>query len=509
METFKNFTLNTFDLNSLRLRLILAITFFIALITAILQYYSLGQFEEASTLNLEHEGLLLSDTLEATTLHELAQNNIHTIQEHINRLVSNREVNDIEINILSISPNGSEIVASNVSDNIEAADEEEHLELLNALNSGQANIFFEVETNDNDPDDIDLHELEIEEGENHPDNYFQDNSRYMSITTPLILDGVKLGGINVKLSLHPLDIKLTQIRKMLLMSILAATALVLFGLGLLLNRKIFLPINQLQKDMDSVANGNLDLQLTASRRVDEIGQLAQAFNSMTRQLQRTQSQLHQYLNPMAIKEAYRRARHEQPNPEAEEKEISVLFVDIVSFTTTTERLGPTSTVAYLNNFYDRISESIRDANGYIDKFVADELICVFEGQSHAEDAVNTARKILDNLKGCKDCKVRIGINSGSCIIADIGSRMMGRMDRTIIGDTVNVAQRLMSVAEPDSAVFSLTTWQSIENREDITSLAPQKLKGKAFPVKAFALGYNINPLPIDMAKGMQEIALAS
>ncbi|MDG2176296.1 MAG: HAMP domain-containing protein [Gammaproteobacteria bacterium] len=297
METFKNFTLNTFALNSLWLRLILVITFFIALITAILQYYSLVQFEEASTLNLEHEGLLLSDTLEATTLHELAQNNIQTIQEHINRLVSNREINDIEINILSISPNGSEIVVSNVSDNIEAADEEDHLELLDALNSGQANIFFEVETNDNDPDDIDLHELEIEAGENHPDNYFQDNSRYMSITTPLILDGEKLGGINVKLSLHPLDIKLTQIRKMLLMSILAATALVLFGFGLLMNKKIFLPISQLKKDMDSVANGDLDLQLAASSRVDEIGQLAQAFNCMTKQLQRTQSQLHQYLKP--------------------------------------------------------------------------------------------------------------------------------------------------------------------------------------------------------------------
>jgi class 3 adenylate cyclase len=261
--------------------------------------------------------------------------------------------------------------------------------------------------------------------------------------------------------------------------------------------------------MNSVANGNLDLQLAASNRVDEIGQLAQTFNSMTRQLQRTQSQLHQYLNPMAIKEAYRRAREEQTQPQAEEKDISVLFVDIVSFTSTSERLGPTATVAYLNNFYDSISESIRDANGYIDKFVADELICVFEGQAHAEDAVNTARKILDNLKGCTDCKVRIGINSGLCIIADIGSRLMGRMDRTIIGDTVNVAQRLMTAAEPDSAVFSLTTWQGIDNREDITPLAPQKLKGKAFPVKAFALGYNIHPLPITTDTAIQEIALAS
>jgi hypothetical protein len=67
----------------------------------------------------------------------------------------------------------------------------------------------------------------------------------------------------------------------------------------------------------------------------------------------------------------------------------------------------------------------------------------------------------------------------------------------------------MTAAEPDSAVFSLTTWQGIDNREDITPLAPQKLKGKAFPVKAFALGYNIHPLPITTDTAIQEIALAS
>lgn len=511
METFKNFTLNNFDLRSLRVRLILSIIFFIAVITATLQYYSLNQFEQASTLNLEHEGLLLSDTLEATTLLELADNNITAIQEHINRLVNNRDINDIEINILSLTKEGSFIVASNVPDNIEAADEEEHIELLNALSSQKAHIFFEMETEDNDPDDIELDEREVEVGENHPDNYFLEDTRYLSITTPLIHKGQSLGGINVKLSLHPLDVKLAEIRQMLFISTAVATLIVLLGLGLMLNKKIFAPIAQMQRDMNQVANGNLDLQLAAGNREDEIGQLANSFNSMAAQLKKTRTQLHQYLNPMAIKEAYRRANGDGETQAAEEKDISVLFVDVVSFTATSEQLGPVGTVEYLNRFHDHISQALVEEGGTIDKIIADEVVCVFEGPDHAHRAVATARCILERLEACDDLQVRIGINSGTCIIADIGSHQGGRFDRTIIGDTVNVAQRLMTIANPGSGVFSLGTYRELPGKiEGITPLAPQKLKGKAFPVKAFQIMGKPVILPAPRVhSARQSLAIAS
>lgn len=496
--------------SSLRVKLNFLIILFVTATTVLLQYYSLAQFEEASTLNLEHEGLLLSDTLEATTLNELAEKDINAIQQHINRLVNNRDINDIEINILSLTPLGSEIIASNVPDNIEASDPEEHLELVNALSTQQANIFFEVESDDNDPDDIEPEEAAVVAGSNHPDEYFQDNTRYMSITTPLIHKGNALGGINVKLSLHPLDAKLADIRKLLFTGIFLTTLIVLFGLSFLLENKIFGPLANMRNDMVKVAQGDLDRQLTASNREDEIGLLAKAFNQMTQQLGKTQEQLHQYLNPMAIKEAYRRAQDDPDYTVAEEKVISVLFVDIVSFTTTAEKLGPIGTVEYLNSFYDCISNCLLHSGGYIDKFVADEIICVFEGKGHALAAVKTAKTILDTLETLDDCQVRIGINSGDCIIADIGSRHVGRIDRTIIGDTVNVAQRLMTMTKPDSAVFSLATWQALDDTDiEFFPLEPQKLKGKAFPVKAFQItGKTTTPVHLPISDEQENLALA-
>ena len=472
--------------HSLRLRLILVIAVFIICITGLLQFYTLGQLEKVSRLNIEHEGLLLSDTLEASILPNLLNGDVEAIQDHINRLVENRETNDIEINILALRDAGSVIIASNVPDNIEPADEEEHVELLAALNGQKANMLIELESDDFDPDDIDDDELEL--GEDHPDNYFQENTRYLSVTTPLIDNGHWLGGINVKLSLSPLDSNLEKIQLFLLLVIATATCAVILGLGYILNQQIFYPLKRLRLDMGHVANGDLARQLAASNRKDEIGLLAASFNSMADQLEKTRRRLHQYLNPMAIKEAYRHAGENREMPCVEDRKLSVLFVDIVAFTTTAEKLDPQQTAAYLNQFFDLISVSLVECGGYIDKFVADEAICVFERDNHADDVVRAARKILQLLAGRDDIRVRIGVNSGNCIVADIGSQLIGRLDRTIIGDTVNTAQRLMTGASPNTAVLSLSTMKNLSHtQDDIIAGRLQRLKGKAFPVQTFEL----------------------
>ncbi len=457
---------------------------FVLTATILLEIYTLRQFEKVTTIAIEHEGNLLSDLLEASITPYLETRDIEGMQANLDRIAAIREKNDIEMNIMLLEGDGSATVASNVPSNIEGADPEEHEELLKSLLFNQPIVFIEEPDLGEDPDEelID---------ESHPDFYISGKKRIISITTPLAINERQYGSINVASSLGSLDDVLEHSRSIILVAASMEVLIVMIGLGFIFNYTIFKPLRLLTSNMYHVAAGDLSRELRTSSRDDEIGLMSRAFNSMAQQLLRARNQLHQYLDPMAIEEAYRRAGTESTESLAEEREISVLFVDIVSFTTTSERLGPTLTVAYLNRFYDLISTALIDSGGYIDKFVADEAVCIFDGVSHAENAVSAARNILRCLNEdspSDPVQVRIGINTGKCIIADIGSQEIGRLDRTIIGDTVNVAQRLMSATQPNTALLSEFTFASCPQHEsDISPFGEQQLKGKKSAVMTYRL----------------------
>jgi len=304
------------------------------------------------------------------------------------------------------------------------------------------------------------------------------------------VQGTKYGSINVKSSLALIDAELETFRMIIILAAIIESIVIVIGLGILLRHYFFKPLQDLTESMDSVAAGDLRKELKTARRNDEIGTLSRSFNSMSRQLGQARDQLHKYLNPHAIEEAYRRAKSPTAPSLAEEKEITVLFVDIVAFTTTSERLGASGTVAYLNRYFNLVTGALIDFGGHIDKFVADEIVCVFQNNNHADNAVKAAKEILRllNSNALEDTiQVRIGINTGTCIVADIGSERAGRLDRTVIGDTVNIAQRLMTRGSPNTAVLSEHTYSSLHSKEGITSLGELKLKGKNTVVNAYHL----------------------
>ena len=267
--------------------------------------------------------------------------------------------------------------------------------------------------------------------------------------------------------------------------------MVVLGLGLLLNVKLFRPLLRLTENMHHVAAGDLDRELHVGEVRNEISVMARAFNHMARQLAQARKQLHKYLNPAAIDEAYRRASAADAQPLAVERRLSVLFVDIVSFTTTAEKLGPSHTVAFLNRFYDLLTSALIDSGGYIDKFVGDEAVCIFDLPDHADRAVEMAGRILELVyrqQITEEVRVRIGVNSGACIVADIGSESHGRLDRTIIGDPVNIAQRLMTAASQQAALISAATVANLRrSRTDLRYFGRLDLKGKTESVEAYEL----------------------
>ena len=470
--------------HSLRFRLLALVCLFVVAATILLAFYTLRQFEQATTFEIEHEGRLMSDMLQATILPALARNDIAGVQAHVDRIGAIREKNDIEINVVLLRDGYSDIVASNVPGNIEKADPEEHANLLLALEQIGPIVSIEEPVADSAPPNEMI-------TPSHPDYYIPSDRRVLTLSTPLVVDGRKLGCINVKSTLAAIDDQLDHSRRVILAAAALEVLMVLLGLGLLLNVKLFRPLLNLTENMQHIAAGDLERKLPAADSRDEIGVMAREFNHMARQLAQARTQLHKYLNPSAIDEAYRRATAPAAQPLAVERELSVLFVDIVAFTTTAEQLGPSRTVAYLNRFHDLIAAMLVNSGGYIDKFVADEVVCIFDVPEHARHAVQVARSILQTLRRPSEhgeIRVRIGVNSGPCIIADIGSEAHGRLDRTVIGDTVNVTQRLMAAAQPQTALIAAATFKALPSPPaDLRYFGRLELKGKTQSVEAYEL----------------------
>jgi adenylate cyclase len=178
-----------------------------------------------------------------------------------------------------------------------------------------------------------------------------------------------------------------------------------------------------------------------------------------------------------------------------ESEASVLFMDIVKFTSRAEKMTPIEVGIFLNNFFTEMTEIIFKNNGTLDKFIGDAIMAIFgiplEFANHAELALVTALEMMKKLEDINDrtaaenrIHVRIGIHSGKLISGDFGSPK--RLDYTVLGNTVNIASRLeSSVAGSDEIVVAETTYLATSQKFDFELLGEKKLQGISKPVKVY------------------------
>lgn len=134
-----------------------------------------------------------------------------------------------------------------------------------------------------------------------------------------------------------------------------------------------------------------------------------------------------------------------------EEKLTILFCDIRSFTAIAEAQTAGETFQWLNAFFTRMSEAISTHHGFIDKFLGDAIMAVFDrSECHVQDALSAAVKMVKNLEDFNASRhqynleqlvrIGIGIHTGTGVIGTIGSN--SRMDSTVIGDVVNTAARL-------------------------------------------------------------------
>ncbi|MBL7724787.1 MAG: response regulator [Chitinophagaceae bacterium] len=176
--------------------------------------------------------------------------------------------------------------------------------------------------------------------------------------------------------------------------------------------------------------------------------------------------------------------------ENETIEATVAFIDICGFTTISENETPDTVVRLLNDYFDVMVKEIIAQNGFIDKFIGDCVMAVFKGEFHLDRAIDAClaiRNKIANLPSTGDFSpmVTIGINSGEMISGNIGSATLKRLDYTVIGDTVNTAQRLQSAAASGQVVIAENCYEKIKQSFRCNKIGEVGLKNKSNPVTIY------------------------
>lgn len=278
----------------------------------------------------------------------------------------------------------------------------------------------------------------------------------------------------------------------------AALLVLIIYSSLTLRSLVTRPLRMVVDAMRSVHDGSLDKELNIRRR-DEIGALAHTYNFMVQGL-REREKLKDAFNRYVSESVYKKFQAGEITLTGENRVATVLFSDIRSFTTLSEQLTPQQVVAMLNEYFTEMVEIVFKYDGFVNKFIGDALMAIYNipvTQSQPElRCVRTGLEMvqaLDRLNARREArgdfpiKIGIGINTGPVVAGNIGHEK--RLEYTVIGDAVNLAQRIESQTKVAGAtlLISETTYAAVADEVIVEELPPVKVKGKAEPVKLYAV----------------------
>lgn len=185
-------------------------------------------------------------------------------------------------------------------------------------------------------------------------------------------------------------------------------------------------------------------------------------------------------------------KHTAEKLQGERKHVSVLFADISGFTRMSETMDPENVTDLMNRCFDVLGTVVRENEGFIDKFMGDCIMALFGAPiTHENDPELSIRCALSILKRLEefnqseglDLGISIGINSGVVVAGGVGSQ--DKFEYTVMGDTVNVAQRLQSLAEKNQILVSKNLFKATEHIFEFEYQGKSFLKGKSNEVDAY------------------------
>lgn len=253
------------------------------------------------------------------------------------------------------------------------------------------------------------------------------------------------------------------------------------------------PIRFLIGGVEKVGEGDLELELDVVTH-DEIGKLTMAFNEMIVHL-REKLQMQKFVSQSTITMIKEKTKDGDIGLGGVRDNLAFLFSDIRGFTAMSEKLKPEIVVSILNKYLDLQAQIIKEHGGDIDKFVGDEVMAEFSGPKKADNCLNAAVDIIKAVDKLNDkrkengdhiAQVGIGLHIGDVVHGRMGSR--DRMDNTSIGDTVNLAARLCSQADPGMILASKEIVSKAAKKKFVgKKLDPIRVKGKSMPVEIFQI----------------------
>jgi adenylate cyclase len=321
------------------------------------------------------------------------------------------------------------------------------------------------------------------------------NDEIIDFAVPLVFSKTPVGTLYVGFSKTAVTRAIGQARNQ---AAIITAFMILLGVGgaIVLATVLSRPIFRLVNATDAIAQGDFTISVPVTTR-DELGVLTESFNRMARSLREKEMikrAFTRYVAREVVEEILKDPEHMMLT--GERREATVLFCDIRSFTTLSERLRPEEVVSLLNEFYTLMIEMTFKHDGTLDKFLGDAVMAVFGAPIAQAD--HTARAVLTALdmrtavaelserrvaRGLDPFQVGIGVSLGEVVAGTVGTEE--RMEYTVIGDSVNVAARLQSQAKPGSILLSRRTYEAVKDLVDAKSLGLLKVKGKEEEVEVY------------------------
>lgn len=305
----------------------------------------------------------------------------------------------------------------------------------------------------------------------------------------------KVGRAKIGLSQESIT---NAIKNTLTIAIRVTVVILIVGLiaAFLLAHYIVIPIKLLVIGVEKIGKGNFDQEIKVKAR-DELGDLTDAFNKMAKGLKEKET-IKDAFTRYISKDVMEQVLKEPVKLGGEKKEATVFFSDIRNFTSISEKSAPEVVVEILNEYFTLMTEIVFKYEGTVSKYLGDGLMCVFGVPlAHNDDPFRAVSASLDMLdvvnkldkkwseEGKPPLSIGIGINTGEVIAGNIGSTK--RMEYTIIGDTVNLTQRIETLNKTYSTklLISSSTYSKVKDHFNVREIGEAHVKGKEESVHLF------------------------
>ena len=276
------------------------------------------------------------------------------------------------------------------------------------------------------------------------------------------------------------------------------------------------PLTRVASTMMSIISTNDLSQRVVVEYHDEIGQLAQTFNLMVGELEKAYRQIKQFAfkavvaqkEEQKIKNIFRKYVPNDviielsKNPDkmliGDNRVVSVMFSDIRSFTSISEKMNPDDLVSVLNSYFSVMVDIIMARQGMVDKYIGDAIMAIFGAPlRHENDGLQSVLAGIDMIEALdgwnehqeKDGKppfhIGVGINYGNVTVGNMGTEK--KMDYTVIGDTVNLASRLEGLTKyyHQPLIYAESLHSKVKNELPWRLLDTVAVKGRVRGVKIY------------------------